>query len=203
MNKLPSRDIESLWNLYENISNKLQDENIKSLVENLGQRIAEQSMSQRTNESFCGIGGLLEYSLELAKTAKKLNESLILNLDNLKIMKLALLSEIGRIGDQTNSRFVDTTSEWHKEKLGQYYDWNEACPKFKVRDMTLWFLQKYNIELSWDEWLTINHLGDTEGNDKSFYSKEKSSLSMCLLMAQDIVYTKENDRLKREKVLPF
>lgn len=203
MNKLPSRDIESLWNLYENITNKLDDKNIKIIVEELGQRIAEQSMSQRTNEPFCGIGGLLEYSLELAKTAKKLNEALDLKLNNLKIMKLALLSEIGRIGDHTNSRFVETTSDWHKEKLGQYYDWNEACPKFKVRDMSLWILQRYNVQLTWDEWLTLNHLGDIEGNDKSFYTKEKSPLSMCLLMAQDIVYTKENERIKREKVLPF
>ena len=203
MNSLPQREIENLWKLYESIINKLEDENVLKLIEDLGQRLAEQSMNQRTTEPFCGIGGVLEYSLELAKTARKLNETLNLNIDNKSLLKTALLSEIGRIGTDKFRRFKETTSDWHKEKLGQYYDWDDACPKYKVNEMTLWHIQNKDVSLSWEEWNTIMLLGDFDGESKKFYSNSKSNLSLCLLLAQDVVYTKENNRIKEEFILPF
>ena len=203
MNKLQQRDIESLWALYENIVSKFEDEKFSNLIEKFGQRFVEQSYSQRTSEPFCGIGGLLEYSLELAKTAKKINESLGCEIDNKKLMKLCFVSQFGRIGTSEQSRFIETTSDWHKEKLGQYYDWNKFCSKFKVSDMTLFLLQQNDIILDWNEWLSIKLLDDIKGDDKQFYFGEKTKIMTIVLMAHDFVIDKENKRLRAEDYMPF
>ena len=64
------RDVETLWNKYVNLLNKLEDENVSNLVSSWDQRIVMSSFSQREKEPFCGIGGIVEYSLELAKGSK-------------------------------------------------------------------------------------------------------------------------------------
>lgn len=203
MNKLTQRDIETLWNFYENTTTKINDVNLTRLIEKFGQRLAEQSYSQRTNEPFCGIGGLLEYSLELAKTAKKINESLGCEIDSKKLMKLCFISQLGRIGTNEQSRFNETDSDWHKDKLGQYYDWNKFCPKFKVSDMTLFLLQDNGILLEWEEWITIKLLDDFKNDDKQFYFSDKSKITTIVLMAHDFVIDKENKRIREEYYMPF
>lgn len=203
MNNLPQRDIESMWNLYENLIKKINNNNITKLIDNIGQRFVEQSYSQRTNEPFCGIGGVLEYSLELAKSAKKINDSLGYEVDNLKIMKICLLASISRIGTNEQTRFIETTSDWHKEKLGQYYDWNTFCPKYKISDMTLFMLQQSNIDLSWDEWISIKLLDDFKNDDKQFYYNSKSKLVSIIQIANEHVLDKENRRIREEHFMPF
>ena len=113
------RDIENLWAKYEKFLGMLQDKGVNNLLEAQGQRIAECSFSQREKEPFCGMGGILEYSLELLKNAKKLNESLGYQQVPRDLISATLLSPIGYIGTINLDRYVLTTSEWHKEKLGQ------------------------------------------------------------------------------------
>ena len=57
------RDFENLWAKYEGLLNSLKDENISKLLEEHGQRIIMTSFSQREKEPFCGIGGIVDYSL--------------------------------------------------------------------------------------------------------------------------------------------
>ena len=134
------RDVKSLWEKYSNLLEKLKDENVNNLVDSLGQRILIGSYSQREKEPYCGIGGLVEYSLEIAKTASNMNNILEYNLNKASIIKCSLLSIVGKVGTLEEDRFSETTSEWHKEKLGQYYDWNESCPKYQTEDMTFFIL---------------------------------------------------------------
>ena len=149
------RNIENIWSKYEGLLSKLQDENIKRLLDEQGQRIIMGTYSQRDKEQFCGIGGLVEYALELAKTSSSISKALNYDINKASIIKCSLLSVLGRVGTPIVDRFVDTTSEWHKEKLGQYFDWNESCPKYQVNDMTLYWLQRFSVDLSWEEWSTI------------------------------------------------
>jgi hypothetical protein len=200
---LPSRDIEKLWSLYSSIIEKIDDNKINEMIEDLGQSFVEHSYSLRTSEPFCGIGGILEYSLELAKTAKKLNESLSLGLDNKSLMRIALISEFGRIGKSSSIlRFEENNSEWHKNNLGQYYNWNKTCPKYKTNEMTLYHLSCYNVDLSWEELNTIMLLGDYK-ELKEFYREDVAEFTQCLLSAQEWVLNSERKRIKAAEVLPF
>ena len=197
------RDIENLWSKYEGLLNKLENSNINKLLECQGQRIIMGTYSQREKDQFCGIGGLVEYALELAKTSSAISKALNYDISKASIIKCSLLSILGRVGTTSIDRFVDSTSEWHKEKLGQYFDWNESCPKYQVNDMTLFWLQSFGIELSWDEWNSILLLRENSSEVNKFYGSHKSRLATVLCLANEAVLKDELDKITGLYTVPF
>lgn len=197
------RDFEKLWTKYEGLLNSLKDENIDKLLEEQGQRIIMASFSQREKEPFCGIGGIVDYSLRLAKNANAFCKALNYDIDKASIIKCSLLSVVGRIGTIFEDRYTETTSDWHKDKLGQYFDWNERCPKYQINDMTLWFLQNYNIRLSWDEWNAVFLLKDMSTEDNKFYNTHKSRLALILSLAHEATLKDEFDEINGAYTVPF
>lgn len=197
------RDVETLWQKYSNLLKRLENKNVDKLIDAQDQRILMSSFSQREKEPFCGIGGNVEYALELAKKASALNKALNYDLNKASIIKCALLSILGRVGTLTRNRYIDTTSEWHKEKLGQYYDWNEDCPKYQINDMTLFILQSYNIQLNWDEWNAISLIKDMTSEDNKFYNMHKSRLALVLQLAHETVMKDEKDKIDGVYTVPF
>ena len=200
---LKERDVVSLWQKYENLVKITRDEGFINLVEQQGQRILECSYSQRESEPFCGIGGLVEYSLELLKICKNLNETLKYDISPQSMVKVCLLTDIGRIGDLHNDRFIVCESEWHKEKLGQYFDWNEACPKFNIQDMSLWLSQFYNVKLNWEEWQSILLSKDFTSEEVKFYSSYRERLAILINLSKQVVLKNENDKIKGCYTIPF
>ena len=87
MSKLIERDIESLWNKYENLLKMLSDEGVNNLLEEQGQRIIECTYNQKISDPYCGVGGLVAYSLDLAKNAKALSQTLKYNVTTHSIIK--------------------------------------------------------------------------------------------------------------------
>ena len=197
------RDVETLWEKYSKLLEMLNDENVSNLITSMDQRILMSSFSQREKEPFCGIGGNVEYSLELAKKANALNKAFEYGLSKASIIKCALLSILGRVGTLTINRYVETTSEWHKEKLGQYYDWNEDCPKYQINDMTLFLLQFYNVKLTWEEWNAISLIKDMTSEDNKFYNLHKSRMALILQLAHEAVMKDEKDKIDGVFKVPF
>lgn len=197
------RDIESLWNKYESLLSKLENNNISKLLEEQGQRIITSSFSLREKEHFCGIGGLVEYALELAKASSNISKALSYDISKASIIKCSLLSILGRVGTLTDDRYVDSSSEWHREKLGQYYDWNDKCPKYQVNDMTLFWLQKYNIDLSWEEWNAISLIREISSEQYKFYGSHKTRLATVLSLANEVVLKDELDKITGLHTMPF
>ena len=189
------RDVESLWKKYNNLLKGLENKNVDNLIESWDQRIIMSSFSQREKEPFCGIGGLVEYSLELAKASNNISKALNYDTNKSSIIKCCLLSTLGRVGTLTEDRYVECQSDWHKEKLGQYYDWNESCPKYQVNDMTLFILQSFKVYLTWDEWQAISLIKDMTSEDNKFYNMHKSRLSLVLQLAHESVMKDEKDKI--------
>ena len=197
------RDVESLWKKYSNLLKGLENENVDNLINSWDQRIVMSSFSQREKEPFCGIGGLVEYSLELAKASNNISKALNYDINKSSIIKCALLSVLGRVGTLTEDRYIECQSDWHKEKLGQYYDWNEACPKYQVNDMTLFILQSFKVYLNWDEWQAISLIKDMTSEDNKFYNMHKSRLALVLQLAHESVMKDEKDKIDGVYTSPF
>ena len=197
------RDVETLWNKYSNLLASLKSENVDNLVNSWDQRIIMGTYSQREKEPFCGIGGLVEYSLDLAKKSNEISKALNYNINKASIIKCSLLSIIGKVGNLTQNRFVDCTSEWHQNKLGQYYDWNEECEKYQTTDMTLFILQRFNVDLNWEEWQAISLLKDLSSEDNKFYSDYKTHLTLVLQMAHEAVIKEEKLKIIGTHTVPF
>lgn len=197
------RDVESLWEKYTNLLKKLNNKNIDNLINDCDQRILTSSYSLKESEPFCGIGGNVEYALNLAKNANSICKALNYNVSQASIIKCSLLSIVGRIGTQFEDRLIETTSEWHKEKLGQYYTWNENCQKYSVNHMTTYYLQKYNIILTWEEFETLILLNDSSNENNKFYGFYKNRLTMILGLAHEATLKDEFDRVKGVYTIPF
>lgn len=197
------RDVESLWKKYSNLLKGLENENVDNLINSWDQRIVMSSFSQREKEPFCGIGGLVEYSLELAKASNNISKALNYDINKSSIIKCTLLSVLGRVGTLTEDRYIECQSDWHKEKLGQYYDWNEACPKYQVNDMTLFILQSFKVYLNWDEWQAISLIKDMTSEDNKFYNMHKSRLALVLQLAHESVMKDEKDKIDGVYTSPF
>ena len=203
---LPERNIEDLWNLYSNLllsTNKSNSENIQKLLDNQGQRIIECTYTQKISEPFCGIGGLVEYSIKLARTAKKIAETFQYNVSHAAVIKCALLSEIGRIGNLSQDRLKISDSEWHKEKLGQYYNWNDKCEKYSINHMTLFYMSHYDIRFTWEEYQSLILLNAENSDVSNFYGSFKSDIATILLISKEIILKKEKQKIDGTHSIPF
>ena len=197
------RDIENLWLKYEKLLSNVKLEGIDKLLEEFGQRIVESSYSQRDKEVFCGIAGNVEYSLTLAKNANVICKALNYDINSSSIIKCSLLSILGRVGTQFEDRLKESESEWHREKLGQYYEWNESCPKYSINHMTLYHLQRFGVNLLWDEFEALSLLKDMSSEDNKFYGMHKSRLSVVLNLAHEATIKDELDKIKGVYTVPF
>ena len=197
------RDIERLWGQFESVLGKLEDENIDSFIDKFGQRIVETSFSQRLEEPFCGYGGLLEFSLNLAKTARSMSAGLNINVINHSVIKAALFCDLGRIGDEYFPRLIEQESDWHKEKLGQYFTWHESASRSTVNDLSLYHLQNAGIKLSYDEWIAIKVAQGGHLEENKFYAGQLPALAQLIQSARELVLNQERLRIRDEKNSPF
>lgn len=200
---IKDRDIKNLWEKYDRFVKMTDDESFIAFVSSFEQRIVECSFSQRDKEPFCGVAGLVEYSLELLKNAKNISSAIGYEFTTQSLIKTCFLTEIGRIGTFQEDRFVICTSDWHKDKLGQYYDWNEECEKYNIQDMSMFHSQRAGIVLSWEEWQAIHLSRDFTSDENRFYSDHRNRLAIVINLAKQVTLKNEFDKIKGIYTVPF
>ena len=128
-------------------------------------------------------GELLSFSLNVASVAKSLSSTFG---DAKSLVKVSLLHELGKVGglSQEQELYLVQESEWHREKLGQVYKYNDKCPKMNVAHRTLWLLSHFGVELTRDEWLAINVSQGMHLQENQFYANSLSSVAAGLLSAR-------------------
>ena len=134
-------------------------------------------------------GGLLSFSLEVALTGKSMADFYDVNPKS--IVKVALLHELGRMGhlfEEQKSLYLSQESTWHQEKLGQFYKYNEDCPRMNIGHRTLWMLNELGIKLDYEEWVSIAVSQGLHLQENSFYGGSKlPKLALLLQSARNIV----------------
>ncbi len=142
------------------------------------------------NEKDGGVpGGLVSFSLEVALTGKSMAD--FYGVDPKSIVKVALFHELGRMGhlyDEELALYLDQDSSWHQERLGQYYKYNENCPRMNIGHRTLWMLNDLGIKLDYDEWVSIAVSQGLHLQENSFYGGGKlPKLALLLQSARSVV----------------
>ena len=115
---------------------------------------------------------------------RKLASSFDLDTNTGSILKVGLLHEIGKVGTLENDLFVEQDSSWHREKLGQFYKYNENVPKSTIPDRTLCLLQHFGITLTNDEFYAIRLSQGSHLEENRFYVGTEPDLAKCLQMAK-------------------
>ena len=177
-------NIESNWKTYEKLCRRLSDDKLNKLLDALGERNVMCPATPRTEQYNCEPGGLVQHSLDTTIMMRTLNKSLGFDLPVASILKVGLLHDIGKVGDLENDYFVEQDSDWHREKLGQYYKYNEDLQKMSVSHRTLYTLQHFGVSLTTEEWLSIQLSQGSHFEENRFYVGSEPSLALLLQLAK-------------------
>jgi hypothetical protein len=155
------------------------------IEEFLGERLATAPRALTPDEGGYP-GGLIDFSLKVAKQSKIFADKPELQSS---IVRVALVHELGKIGDDSNDQFLNQDSSWHREKLNQHFKYNEACEKMSFTHRTLYFIAKFGLELSTDEWIAIITSGGFHLEENRFYARDNHLLShtfqVCKCLAEN------------------
>lgn len=183
-NDFDPEQIESNWNTFESLCNRFGDAGLGRLLDELGQRLAECPSSPRLDGPGCHPGGLIDVTLRVTSMMRKLNEALDEKVRTPSILKVGLLHDLGKVGDVETDHFLEQTSDWHRDKLGQLYRYNEEMPKMGYSHRTLWLLQHYGVTLTREEWEAIYVAGGLHLEENRFYANTQSRLTRLLAAAR-------------------
>ena len=159
-------------------------------------------------------GGYVEHVLRVIKCAKKVYalwtdmEADMSGYTYEELIFTALNHDIGKMGfpGQGNEVYQWNDSEWHRKNQGKEYKINPNNPFTLVNDLSLWLLQHYGIEVSWNEMLGIK-LTDglyDESNKPYFISRSadaklKTNLGYVMHQADSMAARIEYERWNNNK----
>ncbi|MAH44596.1 hypothetical protein CMI37_02145 [Candidatus Pacearchaeota archaeon] len=152
-----------------------QKENIKKLFDHFEDRMIDAPASSRPQYHNCFLGGLLDHSVRVVQTALDIYEQfksmdVKVTASKQEVILAAMFHDLGKIGDLDNPYYIIQTDEWRRNKLREWYTFNNKLEPMSVTDRSLWLLQYFNIELKPEVWKAIK-LSDglfEPGNDRLF-----------------------------------
>jgi len=181
-----SEQLVSQYEKYISVLKKVLDPDIvDNLISDLGDRLL--MCPRGLTEDTGGVpGGLLEFTLGVAGTIKKMGAA---KGNTKSLVKVALLHELGKVGflDEGSDLYLIQDSDWHRDKLGHVYKYNDKCEKMNIAHRTLWLLSQYGIKLTKDEWLAINVSQGLHLSENQFYANVLPSVAALLLSARMMV----------------
>jgi hypothetical protein len=179
--------VQSNWSTYEKLLGRLESDAVSSLIESLGERVVIAPRSQKKDQVGCFAGGLVQHALDVTIMMKTLNESMGFNVPISSILKVGLLHELGKIGDLESDLFIEQDSEWHREKLGQMYKYNEDLGRMSVSHRTLYLLQSFGISLTSDEWIGIQLSQGSHFEENRFYVGHEPTIAVLIQLSKSAV----------------
>jgi len=170
--------IKKNWNTYKTILSRLEDENISTLLEELGERICIAPANSNNKQYGCYPGGIVVTSTKLAKAMQALNEFHGTPVDIKSVYKVGLLHDLGRVGTIESDWLLPQDSDWHREKLGNEFKINFDLPKLTHLQRTLFILNHFQVKLTEEEYFALVSLDEREA---------KNTLGALLLHARDML----------------
>jgi hypothetical protein len=179
-------DLKSNWDTYENLGVKAAGEPAGALFKALGERIVMCPAFTKDGQPGAHPGGLVAHTLQVTATMRRLNKALEWDVPVGSILKVGLFHDLGKVGSLEHDYFVEQTSQWHREKLGQLYKYNEKLNKMAVSHRSLYLLQHFGIHLTNDEWLAIQLAQGSHFEENRFYVGHEPSLALLLQQSKQL-----------------
>ena len=182
--------IKSNWETYEKLCKKAVKHGIGDLLDALGERLVMCPSAPRVDQGGAYAGGLVEHSIAVTACMRTINQAHDLNISTNSILKVGLLHDIGKVGGLELDLFVEQDSDWHREKLGQMYKYNEDLSKMSTSHRTLFLLQHFGVALSGEEWLAIQLAQGSHFEENRFYVGSEPTLALILQQAKQMTLHK-------------
>jgi hypothetical protein len=182
LSQVNAEKIQSNFDLFYKLSQKdeARSELYSFFIETLGDRLALCPYSGREEYGWAQPGGLIEYSLSVLNGLRRENDAHGLGLSVSSMITASLFHAIGKAGDLEDDLFVPEDSQWHQEKLGQFYKYNEKIGKMTVEHRSVWLLNQIGARLSREEYLAILLSAGALSEESKFYLNSQPVLSIAL-----------------------
>jgi len=178
--------IESNWKTYESLLRRLDDDSLDNMLSEMSERICVCPASMKLDQYGCLPGGLVQHALDVTATMRVFNDAHSLGLPVTSILKVGLLHDIGKVGDLQNDYFLPQESDWHREKLGQMYRYNEEIQKMSISHRSLFLLQNFGVKISEEEWIAIQLSQGSHFEENRFYARSEPTLALILQQAKSL-----------------
>jgi hypothetical protein len=116
--------------------------------------------------------------------------------------------DLGKAGFPEDGKevYLPNDSEWHRKNQGKIYKHNPNIPFTLVPDLSIWTLQHFGVNMSWNEFQAIRiHDGMYDEANKAYFvsrsadAKLKTNLPLILHHADHMASIIEYDAWKNNK----
>lgn len=153
------------------------------LVQDLGERYALCPASSHKDYYSAFPGGLCYHNLHVLQWMNRFAAIMAPNLYSSEtLLKLSILHDIGKIGDQKDDLYLPTNEDW-KRRNGQYYDVNPNMQFMRIPQRSLFLATQYGIPLTQEEYLAIMLYEGQEDEANSTYKYREPKLATILYFA--------------------
>jgi hypothetical protein len=161
---------------------------VDAFVENYGERLVLCPAGLTVGDGG-HPGALVDRCIRMAQTVKRIVQGAELPVNVASAIRVALVAELGFLGDpgEGNELYVPQESDWHREKLGQRYKYNEACSRVSPSHRTLFLLQSYGMQLGLEELVAVVTAGGLHLPENAFYGNKKNDLIDVIQLAKHVV----------------
>ncbi len=155
-------EIKKNWEQFESIIDRLDSDDIKGMINDLGERIAISPANARNTDKGSEDGGLVKNTLEILKLSRMIDAATGKQCNPKTLYKIVILHNIGTIGTVENDLYLPQDSSWHLEKLGMVYKINPKLVGQDKIDLTFIMLANYGVKLELEEFQAILSLRTKE-----------------------------------------
>lgn len=188
MIKDPEQLLQSFEKYINILSKVVNEQSLSKLESELGERLVTAPRALKIKEGGYP-GALIDFSLSVASNASLISK----HLDNKKsLVKVSLIHELGRLGDFSSDLYIPQESEWHREKLGQHYKYNEECPKMSISHRTIWLCSSLGINLTQSEYIAVLTSQGLHLPENQFYGNINNPVVIGLQTSRGIVLSTHN-----------
>ena len=198
-NMMTDETLEQVKRNYEKFRNLCallgdRSEAVLKMVDELGDRLAMCPASSKTSYHNAMCGGLVEHSLRVLSYAKKLNETLKLDVNKESLIISCLMHDLGKVGDLDQERYLPQDNSYYYQR-GNVYRINEDLT-LRTTDTTLFLLQHYGVALTEDEFMAIKLADGRYDRANESYGLDIPDIAMLVHHA-DVWATKQEKKLAR------
>jgi len=171
---------------------------VKTMFEEMGVRLATAPASSRKSYHAAYIGGLVDHTLRVIKTALvlKKNFDVFKTLSTENVIFAGIFHDLGKVGEpgpHGRDYYVKQDSDWHFNKLGELFKNNTELTYMTNVDRTMHILLHYGITANEDEYLAIR-LNDGQYDEANKrYAMKEPPLALLIHMADRIACETEKE----------
>ena len=216
--KLSAEQIVQNWqdliNFIENNFEGKRKEKLLAMYTDLEDRMSVQPASSFDHYHNAFDGGYVDHVLRVIKCARQvynLWQGMGADMSGYtqeELLFVALNHDIGKMGfpGEGNETYIPNDSEWHRKNMGKMYKVNPNNQFTLVNDLSIWLLQHYGIEITWNEMLGIKLTdGLYDDANKPYFmsrtadSKLKTNLGFVMHQADQMAARIEYEKWTSQK----